>query len=55
LTACVVTSEDPAGFGFGEAALKMAKLFKMRPQTVDGQAVAGGKVHIPIRMVVPSE
>ena len=39
--------------GFGDAAMKMSKLFKMRPQTKDGQPVDGGTVRIPIRFTLP--
>lgn len=49
LTKCTVHEETPPGEGFGEAALKMASLFKMTPQTPDGQSVAGGTVRIPLR------
>jgi protein TonB len=49
LTGCSVTSEDPADYGFGQAALKMAHLFKMKPQTADGQPVGGASVTVPIR------
>ncbi|HKP78656.1 MAG TPA: energy transducer TonB, partial [Phenylobacterium sp.] len=53
LEGCNVTTEDPGDMGFGDAAMKMSKLFKMRPQTKDGQPVDGGTVRIPIRFTLP--
>jgi protein TonB len=50
---CVVVEETPRGEGFGEATLKLAKYFVMRPQTKDGVAVAGGSVTIPIVFRLP--
>ncbi|WP_372781604.1 TonB family protein [Phenylobacterium sp.] len=50
---CAVVSEAPQGLGFGQAALSLAGGFLMRPMTVNGQPIAGGRVRIPIRFVLP--
>jgi TonB family protein len=39
LSGCNVASESPSGAGFGEAALRLANRFQMKPQTVDGKPV----------------
>ena len=45
---CAVVSEEPLGFQFGAAALKLSRLFKMKPTTPDGQSVTGTEVTIPL-------
>ena len=55
LTGCSVSSEDPSDQGFGDAALKLSKLFKMWPLTKDGAPTSGGTVRIPISFVIPKD
>jgi protein TonB len=50
---CSIVSEDPGDQGFGDAAIKMSKLFKMRPMSKDGAPVDGGTVRIPLRFQLP--
>jgi protein TonB len=55
LTGCSVVSEDPSDQGFGTAAMKLSRLFKMRPMTRDGQPVGGGSVKIPLSFQLPKD
>jgi protein TonB len=48
LADCKISSEEPSGLGFGSAALKMASLFKMKPETRDGEPVEGASVTVPV-------
>jgi TonB family protein len=48
LEKCQIERDDPPGHGFGGAALAMSAMFLMRPMTLDGLPVGGGRVMIPI-------
>jgi protein TonB len=45
---CTVLSEDPSGWGFGEAALRISRNFRAAAQTSDGRVTSGGRVRVPI-------
>ena len=45
---CSVASEDPSGWGFGDAAIRISRRFRMSPQTVNGEPTEGGRVRVPI-------
>jgi TonB family protein len=53
LEKCQVAREEPEGAGFGQAALAMSGQFQMKPASRDGRPVAGGRVRIPIRFMLP--
>ncbi len=48
LTDCSVSRENPAGLGFGPAALLVAGVMQMDPWTPDGRPVAGGRIRLPV-------
>ena len=53
LTDCQVVSETPGGYGFGRAATRLSRDFRMSPRTVDGQPVGGARVNVGIRFTLP--
>lgn len=55
LTDCQVVSETPGGYGFGRAATRLSRDFRMSPRTVDGQAVGGARVTVGIRFTLPED
>jgi TonB family protein len=46
---CRILSEQPPGAGFGEAALKLAPYFRMKPTTRNGAPLAGAHAIVPVR------
>ncbi len=52
LNDCVVISEAPLGWGFGQAALKMSKAFRMKPRMDDGAPVSDASVTVPVGFVL---
>lgn len=48
LTDCRLVSEEPAGLGFGDAALKMAPAFRVNPWTAEGRPVDGQRIKLPV-------
>lgn len=52
VTGCSVASETPAGEGFGRAALSLSRYFRLSPRTVDGQAIEGARVSIPLNFAI---
>lgn len=45
-------SESPLEYGFGDAALKVSRLFRYSPESVDG-TITGEPVVIPFSFAVP--
>ncbi|MGE0830138.1 MAG: energy transducer TonB [Hyphomonadaceae bacterium] len=49
---CSVASEDPPGWGFGDAAVRISRSFRMAPRLENGQPSEGGRVRVPIRFAL---
>jgi periplasmic protein TonB len=62
LEACAVVREEPAQAGFGDAALRLARYFQVRPAgasgndpTRQGVPAEGGEIQIPMRFAPPAK
>lgn len=53
LAGCAVIAETPANYGFGEAALRLSRIYRMKPRTLDGAPVEGGMVRVPMEFKLP--
>jgi TonB family protein len=53
LEGCAVLKEDPAAYGFGDAALRMSERFRMTQRSRSGLPTAGADVRIPILFKLP--
>jgi protein TonB len=50
---CTVTSEDPPGYGFAEATMRITRHFRVAAATRNGQATSGGRIRRTIVWQVP--
>lgn len=50
---CTTIDESPEGWGFGAAAVEIARSFRMRPARRDGRDIEGGRFRNTIRFVQP--
>lgn len=54
LSACAIIREAPQGLGFGDATLRMAPMFQMKPKTVNGTPTGDATIRIPVRFKIPA-
>ncbi|MBY0563456.1 MAG: energy transducer TonB [Hyphomonadaceae bacterium] len=52
---CSVVEESPIGWQFGEAALAMARSFRLAPATRNGEPTRGGRIRVPLRFTVDQD
>jgi periplasmic protein TonB len=52
LVACTV--EQESGEGFGEAALRLSRFFRMRTTDGEGASVVGRRIRVPFRLYPPA-
>jgi protein TonB len=55
LDGCSLVAEDPPGFGFGEAALRMAPLWRLRPLGGSDRPGDAARIVVPVRFAPPPE
>jgi TonB family protein len=55
LTGCATATEDPAGYGFGDAALVVAGVMRMSPWTKQGAPVEGARIALPVKFELPAD
>ncbi|WP_394760482.1 TonB family protein [Phenylobacterium sp.] len=53
LADCITLSEAPAGWGFGEAVLKLAPKFQVDLKKGVGARAPGNTITIPVRLILP--
>jgi protein TonB len=41
---CAIANDEPAGAGFGDAALQISTIFRVPPETAEGVATAGRRI-----------
>lgn len=49
---CAVESETPLGYGFGEAAMSISRIYVVRRVEEDPRVAIGSRVRVPIRYVL---
>jgi hypothetical protein len=48
LKACTVLAEAPTGYHFGDAGLKLSRLFRLKPAAADADIAEGDVINLPI-------